>query len=308
MTALLLCSCNKSEMDVEEKKSNKEELSVEITMPPAEEKKSSLKEWYDTEHIATRVEVLDFGVNAAEQIQYQAVSDGSLVEGCGSHFNCSLVTPELSEEEVCKMAEYQLRNFTDSWGENVSQCTVTVKVSGKEKYAYVCRYADKYREKVVLYEGKPEKIKDKEYVSICETDNPTREGEKKAWKELRGSLTVKENGKETFKHPQLKQEITGIIDKAELVLYADAEPEDIIQYALAKANLYLNENIKDEEDMEKVYLGIRIQIKQYGSAKGEEMILLWDEKKEYLKPLGEDAKGNAVFLSVEETVNAIGLE
>lgn len=306
LVCITLIGCGQNENDKQttrdsvSEKGAGQENSTHYILPETESQESQLSLWYDTEQIEQKCDFKSLEINYDKVIEYNSVEDQSRQKGYGGIQKISLKTPELTEDEVQKVAEYYFRKQIEN-KENVVQWALQAESKGKLKYQYLLRFSNQNRENVVLYETNGKDIKEEKYLKIMEGELGNQE--EKNWQNARYCYGTRENNVETWLHPQFGKKIKGIVQQNQLVLLDDIEKEDIAKLAIATSQAYVDNEIKEDEDMTAAFLGMRLSIVKNGKEIAKDITFIWDENKAYIEPV--DLTSDAKIISAEELAKQI---
>ena len=306
LTSITITSCGQEKNDNQttsnsiSQEKTEQDSSSHFTLPKTETQESELSSWYNAEQIEEKCDFKSTEINYDKVIEYKGVEDQSLQKGYEGIQKISLKTPELTEDEVQKVAEYYFRKQIEN-KENVVQWDVQVESKGKLKYHYLLRFSNHNRKNVVLYEAKGKKINEKKYLEIKKEEQSNKE--ETDWQNARYCYDVKDNKAETWLHPQLGKKVKGIVQQNQLILLDDIEKEDIAKLAIATSQEYVDNEIKEDEDMTSAFLGIRLSIVKNGKEIAKDITFIWDKNKAYMEPV--DLKSDSKIVTVEELAKQI---
>lgn len=307
LTSITITGCgqekkdNKTTSNSISQEKTEQDSSSHFTLPKTKAQESELSSWYNAEQIEEKCDFKSTEINFDKVIEYKGVEDQSLQKGYEGIQKISLKSPELTEDEVQKVAEYYFRKQIEN-KENVVQWDVQVESKGKLKYHYLLRFSNQNRTNVVFrYKAKGKKINEREYIKIEKEKQSNKE--KTDWQNARYCYDVKDNKAETWLHPQLGKKVKGIIQQNQLILLDGIEKEDIAKLAIATSQEYVDNEIKEDEDMASAFLGIRLSIVKNGKEIAKDITFIWDKNKAYMEPV--DLKSDSKIVTVEELAKQI---
>ena len=303
LTGLLVLSCvgcrqsetetRKEEVQGSEKSDGKEK---DVVSEPVLEE---LTAWYQDKNMEGKYDIDSVGERFDRKVEYKGELDQSLLSGHQGHTNMVLKTPELSEEEVRKLGEFDFRRYTTSYRINVVEWVVSAMSESREKYRFIMRYGDRHRTKVLCYKNEQD-IKDGKYFL-----SDSKEGKQRAGGAFRYCFERLEDKVETCEHPQLKRKVKGQILICEMDILEDADKGQIAGRMMTAVQNYVDEEIKEngDEDSKRIFLGIRLTVRQYGKEIAGNILYLWDKDKDRILPCSEPGGGR--YMSQEELADCI---
>lgn len=123
-------------------------------------------------------EIHSGGYSYEKRIIYNAIDDGSVINGYAADIQLSALEKGTPKEEDClKFAEVEFMRYMDSGELNIVQMSCIIKTLDKKKHTVVLRFANEERTRVVQYigDGKDEEYKevDNSYIEKAgKADNP----------------------------------------------------------------------------------------------------------------------------------------
>ena len=142
---------------------------------------------------------------------------------------------------------------------------------------------------------------------LLQTEEPVQ---KEEWQSIRYCFDELNNWEHlSFVHPQTGEKIAGQIRTFELVITQNAKKEDIVKLAMALCQREADYELEDvellkesEEDIELWFIGMQMDIYQYGEIIADNVILLLDKDKKYLEVFQPDKAGSKEgrFITLDE--------
>lgn len=222
-------------------------------------------EYYKDVNFDKGYEIDKSGTSYDKRITYNAVDDGSVIDGYSGHIELYLLGKGgIKEEDCLKFAEVEFMQYMDSGSWNIVQMSCTIKTSGKKKRTLVLRFANEERTRVVQY------TKDGKYKEV---DNSYIEKAGKA-DDKRYFYTNKRNSDFLFKDVESGEVLSVNTDVSELVFGKNIDAGYACDIIMAKTDEH-REKSADRSDSP--CGGIIFQIQTDGK-KSAAVAAIYDEK------------------------------
>ena len=123
----------------------------------------------------TGYEIYSGGTRHDKRIIYNAVDDGSVINGYSANIQLfSLEKGAPKEEDCLKFAEVEFMQYMDSGALNIVQMSCIIKTPDKKKHTFVLRFANEERTRVVQYieDGKYKEVDNSYIEKVEKADTP----------------------------------------------------------------------------------------------------------------------------------------
>lgn len=279
LSLMCMAGCQENNSAVDQNGGQSADQASGVSELPSYVDTNPLKDWFEEQKLVDddngRVTYGD-RENFLESVSYKAVNDSAQITGYYGDQVVYVQDTSMKEEDFDKMAQFFFFNELDNQNDVVEW---TAEFKGKAKYKVFLRFADRERTSVALYKiskGKPESkpyavIDYKDQIKKMMTDGDVRRCIAKGKQEI-----------ETHMHPQLNKKVTGAVESITVVFFSKMTKEQQQRIAAAEAQRFVDEHIKDDEDNEKIFLGIRVGISYFGEKQEPEMFFMWDKNKDKL--------------------------
>lgn len=133
---------------------------IEPSLQPAED-----NEWYTSNDMENKYQPISKGTEYVS-VLYQARDDQTTILGYKGSSDMMLVEPELTAEEILRIARFDLNCLAVNGGPNIAQLECTVKDSnGNRAYYFILRFTEKSRTDTVIFIPDKSTNENGEYVS-----------------------------------------------------------------------------------------------------------------------------------------------
>ena len=241
----------------------------------------SLEAWYHDENIGKRIRYLDGHKKIIDEdniVKYEAPDDGTRIEGCTGKVRFALIDPEITEEEIWKWAAL----YFEGWRyENMVQFEVKVKSEGSWKYHYILRFADKKRTRMAVYPADAQTMGNN-YLQIIETSDSEDEMGRDL-SEFRFARTLGKSREKSYAIEQLGQ-AHGTVVQMNIILMDDVEEKDLAVVTQNAVKFAAGIDFMEKEKFPKDFLGVQVNVMQYGKKRAENLLFLKDETEKNLLP------------------------